>query len=200
MNIFQVKTQPGGIERREMFLSEGFVCIGYADTGDLSNCTRDDIREKLNKAYGYESSQLGNHLGVVNAFVNTMAEGDIVLIAVNDWVHVGKVGDYKYEPQYANNDMCHRRYVNWLAKAEKYKFNEQVKELLRNRSIVTQFKHPADIAELDKVLDNKASKISGRKEDSAIIDKAVAVLVKALDSENEETRTEAAKALLNYLK
>lgn len=200
MNIFQVKTQPHGMERKDLFISEAFICIGYPDMGDLSNSTKDDIRERLNTVYGWESSQLGNHLGVVNAFVNTMVEGDIVLIAVNDWVHIGRVGTYKYEPQYIKEGMCHRRYVEWLGKSEKYKFNEHVKELLRNRSIVTQFKHPSDIAELDKVLTDKTSRDVIKKDDNTVIDKAVSVLTKALLSEKEEIRVEAAKALLNYFK
>ncbi|MBE6069319.1 MAG: hypothetical protein E7211_16765 [Clostridium lundense] len=198
MNIFQIKTQPEGIEKKDEFLSEGYVCIGYSDADDFSNLSRDELREKLNLVYGWESSQLGTHLGNVNAFVNTMEVDDIVLINDNEWVHIGRLGEYKFEQQYIDEGTCHRRYVKWLGKIEKYKLNEYVKELLRNRSIVTKFKHPYDVAELDKIL-NSLNTDSAKKDDT-VIQKAVDVLIKALESKDEKIRVEAAASLLKYYK
>jgi len=198
MNIFQMKTQPHGIERIDLFLRENFVCIGYPNVGDLTNVDKDEIRERLRTTYGYTSSQLGNHLGIVNAFVNTMKKGDIVLITENDWVHIGKLGDYKYEQQYESEGMCHRRYVTWLGKVEKHNLNEYVRELLRNRSIVTKFKHPYDLAEIERVLNGQISTSSTNRIDNEIISKALDVLERALESENEEIRVKAALGLLKY--
>ena len=100
---------------------------------------------------------MGNHLGNVNAFVNTMKEDDIVLIAENEWVHIGKLEKYEYKSEYKLDGMCHRRSVNWLGKVKKDNLNEHVRELLRNRSIVTKFKHPSDIAELEDILSGNGS-------------------------------------------
>lgn len=200
MNIFQIKTQPHGIERKEFFLNEGFVSIGYPNIGDLTNVDKDDIRERLHQEYGWESSQLGNHLGVVNAFVHTMEEGDIVLIVDNEWVHIGELGKYKYEEQYESEGMCHRRYVKWIDKVEKYKLNEHVKELLRNRSIVTKFKHPYDVADLESVLNRNVSLTANINIDEDIANKAIETLKNALNSEDEEIRVRAAIGILNYLK
>lgn len=200
MNIFQIKTQPHGIERKELFLFEGFVCIGYPNIGDLSNVDRDEIRERLRKEYGWEKSKLGNHLGVVNAFVNTMKAKDIVLIVDNNWVHIGELGEYKYEAQYEEEGMCHRRYVKWIDKVEKHLLNEHVKELLRNRSIVTKFKHPYDVAELERVLNRRIPLTVNIKIDESVANKAIETLKNALDSDNEEIRVRAAMGILKYMK
>lgn len=200
MNIFQIKTQPEGVEKKDEFLAEGYVCIGYSDADDFSNLDREQLREKLNLVYGWESSQLGTHLGNVNAFVNTMEVDDIVLITDNEWVHIGRLGEYKFELQFIDEGTCHRRYVKWLGKVEKYKLNEYVKELLRNRSIVTKFKHPYDIAELDKILNSKDLNTNTIKKDNTAIQKAIDILVKALDSNDEKIRVEAAVGLLKYYK
>jgi hypothetical protein len=201
MNVFQMKSQPEYIERKNEFLSEGFVCIGYRDIGDLTGLNKDQIRDYISKVYGWESSQLGNHLGIVNTFVNIMQPQDLVLINDNDWVHIGELGEYDYNPQHQAEGTCHRRKVRWITRIEKFKLNEHVKELLRNRSIVTKFKHPTDIAELDKIIkstDQTINKVV--KNDEKTAEKAISVLKKALDSENEDIRVKAAMSLLDFLK
>ncbi|SFB38613.1 hypothetical protein [Clostridium frigidicarnis] len=200
MEIFQLKTQPEGIERVSSFVNENFICIGYSELDDLTNKNKDEIREEIREKYKYEGSRLGNHLGNVNAFVNTMKEEDIVLITENDWVHIGRVGGYEYDC--INNEwgMYHRRYVKWIGKAPKHELNEYVRELLRNRSILTKFKHPTDIAELDKVLTNGDISSNRNSIDYNIVEKALNILVSALDSDNEEIRVKAAIGLLQHNK
>ena len=143
MNIFQIKTQPHGIERIDLFLTQDFVCIGYPGIGNLTNVDTDEIRDRLREQKKCNGSRLGNYLGVVNTFVNTMKKEDIVLISEGSWVHIGKLDDYQYESNFETEGMCHRRCVNWLGKVKKDNLNEYVRELLRNRSIVTKFKHPS---------------------------------------------------------
>ncbi|MDS0527654.1 hypothetical protein NNC19_18350 [Clostridium sp. SHJSY1] len=63
--------------------------------------------------------------------------------------------------------MCHRRSVVWLGKVKRDNLNEYVRELLRNRSIITKFKHPADIVELDYLI--KRLLIHGKKEFAIMI-------------------------------
>lgn len=205
MNIFQLKTQPEGIERIQEFITENFVCIGYSRLDDLTGLEKDDIREKLNKEYNWVGSQLGNHLGIVNAFVSTMNKDDLILISEGEWVHVGKVGNYYYDEKYIDDGMCHRRDVSWLLKVQKHQLNEYVKELLRNRSVLTKFKHPIDIAELNNLFKEKNIELSANRNEPELIDKkklnkALAVLVAALDSESEEIRVIAANSILNYSK
>ncbi|WP_326512183.1 hypothetical protein [Clostridium intestinale] len=200
MNIFQIKTQPHGTERIDLFIKQDFVCIGYPGIGDLTNVDKDEIRDRLNKKYKWTGSQLGNHLGTVNVFVNSMKKDDIVLINENEWVHIGKLDDYKYDDNFEAEGMCHRRSVVWLGKVKRDNLNEYVRELLRNRSIVTKFKHPADIAELDKALANNPTQGTNINLDEEILTRAIQVLNDALQSENEEIRVKAAVGLLQYSK
>lgn len=200
MNIFQIKTQPHGTERIDLFIKQDFVCIGYPGIGDLTNADKDEIRDRLNKKYKWTGSQLGNHLGTVNVFVNSMKKDDVVLINENEWVHIGKLDDYKYDNNFEVEGMCHRRSVVWLGKVKRDNLNEYVRELLRNRSIVTKFKHPADIAELDKALANNPTQATNINLDEEILTRAIQVLNDALQSGNEEIRVKAAVGLLQYSK
>jgi predicted Mrr-cat superfamily restriction endonuclease len=200
MNIFQIKTQPHGTERIDLFIEQGFVCIGYPGIGDLIGVDKDEIRDRLQQQYKWTGSQLGNHLGIVNAFVNTMKKDDIVLINENEWVHIGKLYDYKYDSNFESEGMCHRRNVDWIVKVKKDTLNEYVRELLRNRSIVTKFKHPSDISELDKVLANNQTQITNVNINEEMLTRAIQVLNIALQSDNEEIRVKASVGLLQYLK
>lgn len=198
MNIFQLKTQPEGIERVDQFVNEGFVCIGYSRLHDLTNSDKYEIRVELKEKYGYEGSRLGNHLGNVNAFVNTMKIDDVVLIVENEWVHIGKLKEYEYLDEYKLDGMCHRRKVHWLGKVRKDNLNENVRELLRNRSIVTKFKHPSDLAGLDEALVGDGSSNNAVNIDGSLLRRVLSILEAALDSENEQIRVNAAIELLRY--
>lgn len=199
MNIFQLKTQPEGIERVDNFIKDNFICIGYANTGSLRGFTSEDIRDKLKEMKPeYTNGQLSNHLGIVNAFINTMKKNDFVLITKNNWVYIGKVDQYDYDSDYIKEGMSHRRKVEWLTKVEKYQLNEYLRELLRNRSILTKFKHPYDMSGLSKVLN--CIEPNNTQVSNELITKALETLEIALKSENEETRVYAASAILNYMK
>jgi predicted Mrr-cat superfamily restriction endonuclease len=207
VNIFQMKTQPLGIERINEFISECFVCIGYPRLGNLAGVDRDGIRELLHNRYKLSGSKLGNHLGIVNAFVNTMKSKDIVLITEGDWIHIGEVGDYYFDQILEEEGLSHRRDVIWLKKVQKHELNEFVKELLRNRSIITKFKHPVDIAELNTLINPKDNLIAIDKttfDDLIITDestkKAISILLSAMDSENEGIRVKAAVNVLKLAK
>ncbi|MED1488294.1 MULTISPECIES: hypothetical protein [Bacillus] len=202
MSLFQMKTKPHGIERGGEFLRENYICIGWPGIGDLTHATKDTIRERLAKVYKYEGQQLSTYLGFVNTFVRTMQKGDYVLISENEYVHLGIIGPYKYVKEFDNDTdgKCHQRDVNWLVTVQKSELNAEVQELLRNRGTVTQFKHPIAKAELDKLLNKKnkiQSSVSIPKEK---LSKALDIVYKAMESENEELRLKAAAILLNYIK
>lgn len=93
----------------------------------------------------------------------------------------------------------HSRSIEWLGKDLKHEFNEYIRELLRNRSMITKFKHPTDIAELDKFL-NKPTNLSNENFNitNDVIKKSLNILINALDSNNEEIRVKAAAELLKY--
>lgn len=201
MNLFQMKTQPHGNESLKSFLTNNYVCIGYPNIGDLTNINKDILRDRLNAKYNWSGSQLANHLGIVNAFVNTMQKGDIVLITENDWVHIGELDEYLYDSNYEAEGKCHRRNVKWLKTVKKDDLNEKVRELIKNRSIVTKFKHPYELAEIESVLKDASNNTSNKiPVDNKLIEKSLNILTEALASNDESLRVKAASEILRYYK
>lgn len=154
MNIFQLKTTPHGIERFAEFINDEFICIGWPGIGDLNQLDKDEIRNRLKETYGYTSHQLGNALGRINAFVNTMKKGDTVLVKEKDWVHVGTVGDYKYEQKYDNekDGMCHRRSVEWKEPLQITEIRDDIQKLIRNRITISKYPESVEVEDIIEFL------------------------------------------------
>ena len=197
MQLFQIKSKPHKIERLPLFLEEGFISIGYPGIGDLTGATIQKIEEELTRDdKGYTGQSLAFHKGMVNAFVNTMQNDDIVMIADGDHVHIGQIGDYYYNPAYDNEEgMCHRRSVEWLTTVQRHYLNEKVQEHLKNRATLTKFKYPFEEAEIEAYLTGDDGLITTLHSKSQIYEKAWEVLVQSLESEDEKIRVLAASAI-----
>ncbi|MGG3805351.1 hypothetical protein [Metabacillus fastidiosus] len=198
MNIFQLKSKPHGTERLPEFLEENFIAIGWPRIGDLSNVDADEIEKRLAQTYkAYTGQTMAYHKGMINAFVNTMQPQDVVMITEGDYVHIGQVGEYYYEELYDNDTdgMCHRRPVEWLATVERNHLNEKVREHLKNRATITKFKYPFTLAEIEPYLLGKSDSSHTISPKGEIFEKAWDVLVKALNSEDEQIRVLAASAI-----
>ncbi|MDD2211698.1 MAG: hypothetical protein PHV56_01780 [Clostridia bacterium] len=199
MNIFQMKTKPHSVERFRQFIDEKFVCIGWPGIGNLENASKDDIRNRIEKSYGYTGHKLGNALGHVNAFVNTMKSGDAVFITENEWAYIGTVGDYEYVGIYDNDKdgMCHRRKVEWMNRIKISDLASDIQRLINNRNIIS--KYPESIEELgiEKYLSKQPplSKENSIKLDILFRD-ALTVLEEELKSEDPERRVKAASEIL----
>ncbi|HWL23307.1 MAG TPA: hypothetical protein VNR38_06095 [Ureibacillus sp.] len=198
MNLFQLKSKPNGTERLPLFLKENFIAIGWPGIGNLTNVDSDEIEYRLAQAYkSYTGQTMAYHKGMVNAFVNTMQPLDIVMITEGDYVHIGQVGEYYYEEKYDNDidGMCHRRSVEWLATVERNHLNEKVREHLKNRATITKFKYPFALAEIEPYILGQSDLNATNSPKGEIFEKAWDVLVKSLDSEDEQTRVLAASAI-----
>lgn len=199
MNIFQMKTKPHDIERFRQFIDGGFVCIGWPGIGDLGQADKDEIRSRLKNRYGYGGHKLGNALGQVNAFVNTMGAGDIVIISERDWAYTGKVGDYTYDGQFDNDQdgMCHRRSVEWLGRVLIKDLQGSIQKFIGNRNTICQFPQPIDETLLAELLGGKlpVGKKNSNKLNSLFSD-ALAVLESELKSPDPERRLKAATELI----
>ena len=199
MNIFQMKTKPHDIQRFRQFIEEDFVCIGWPGIGNLQGVDKDEIRDRLANKYGYTGHKLGNALGQVNTFVNTMKKGDIVLITEKNWAYVGIVGEYAYEQQYDNDDdgMCHRRSVEWSDKVQINSFESSVQRLLSNRNTICQYPDSVEESGIDKIL-GKQPLLT--KEDNTklenLFSQALAILEEELKSEDPDRRLKAATELI----
>ncbi|WP_460269274.1 hypothetical protein [Clostridium sp. CTA-19] len=194
-----MKTKPHGIERFRQFIDEGFVCIGWPGIGDLEQASIDEIRSRIKKAYKYEAHKLGNALGQVNTFVNTMKTGDIVFIVENDYTYVGKVGKYVYEEQYDNDKdgMCHRRSVEWIDRNLINELDSGIQKLISNRNTICKYPQSIKESELSKLVGKQASidKENLEKLDELFIN-ALKILEEELKSTDPGRRLKAATELI----
>lgn len=199
MKIFQMKTKPHGTERFRKFIDEKFVCIGWPGIGDLTQVSKDEIRDRLEKTYHKTGHKLGNALGQVNTFVNTMNTGDVVIIAEKDWAYIGTVGNYTYMSQYDNDQdgMCHRRSVEWTDRIHSSNLESGIQRLINNRNTICEYPESIEKSGLDKVIVKKPV-IS--KENSTMLDNlfkdALKILEDELKSTDPDRRLKAATELL----
>lgn len=134
-----LRSKPHNIERIDIFLERKLVAIGWSETGDLTGATKEDIRKSL-RSLGYEGQSLLTNLGLVNSFINTMREGDLVLIRESDIVHIGKVGKYVWNKDYLDEQMPHTRPTEWVAHVPFNELNAEVQSLLKNIRTICKFK------------------------------------------------------------
>lgn len=199
MIIFQMKAKPHGHEKLNDFLKEGFVCIGWPEIGDLNQVDKDEIRTRLENAYDYKGHTLGYNLGQVNAFVNVMKKGDLVLIKDRDKVHVGTVGDYYYEKQYDNkvDGLCHRRNVEWQESVNFEDLQKDLQSFVKNRHTISQF---SGTRQLEAFSDLFTVRDVIEKEDRERLDglfsDALDILEAELKSEDPDRRLKAASELV----
>jgi predicted Mrr-cat superfamily restriction endonuclease len=110
--LYLVRSIPGNVERLPEFLNQGFIAIGWTETGDLTFARKDDIRMIL-RQHDFKGRSLGKNLSIVNDFVNSMREGDVVIVPERNkgLVHIGIVGDYQWREGYKATRMAHFREV-----------------------------------------------------------------------------------------
>lgn len=199
MNIFQMKCRPHDIPRFRQFIDEKFVCIGWPGIDNLENADKDEIRKRLSEEYGYTGHKLGNALGQVNTFVNTMKKGDIVFITEKNWAYIGTVDEYVYEQKYDNyqDGMCHRRSVEWSDKVLINSLDSSLQKLLSNRNTICQYPESLEESGLDKILGKQPllNKDNAAKLDTLFAE-ALAILEEELKSEDPDRRLKAATELI----
>lgn len=199
MNIFQMKTKPHGIPRLRQFIDEKFVCIGWPGIDNLENVDKNEIKKRLAEEYGYTGHKLGNALGQVNTFINTMQKGDIIIITERDWAYIGTVGEYVYEQKYDNyqDGMCHRRSVEWSDKILINSLDSSLQRLLSNRNTICQYPESVEDSGIDNILGKQPllNKENTAKLES-LFEEALAILENELKSEDPERRIKAATELI----
>jgi len=177
MNLFQMKSNPAGTERIGEFLEDNFVSIGP-----------EELPEDM------------------NLFVQAMQDGDYVLVAAQDCVHLGDLGDYFYDDSAASREkgLCHRRGVTWLAAIPRAELNAELQELLARPESVSRFNYPLHRAQLYRWSSNLAGEAQAAGKsvhvDEDTITEALEILKAALQSSDEERRERAAAAILLYAK
>lgn len=151
INLFQMKTRPGGQEKASEFIADGYVKIGWSKVPDMRNMTKEDIRHELAERYEYKGRSLSTNLGTLSTFTKVMKSGDVVLITHDNFVHIGFVGDY-IPVEVEKGKWDHRRACKWKAMVKKDDLKEEVKSLLRNMTTVTKFPHPFVTSGIPEIL------------------------------------------------
>ncbi|MFF5401177.1 hypothetical protein ACFY5J_28725 [Peribacillus butanolivorans] len=204
MKIFMLRSKPNKTERIEVFIKDKVVNIGWQATGELTNATKEDIREAL-KALGYEGQSLLTNLGMINAFVRTIEEGDIVLIRQGNLVHIGKLGPYKWEDKYKDMNMSHSRSVEWLTQVSFKELNASIQTLLKNIKTIAQYHGTLEESGLLKFIyntpDEKPHPQITIKDKEDLLANAIEILKDlANNATDEKVRLEATKELISHLK
>lgn len=206
MNLFRMGAKPLGIERITAFLQDNYVSIGYPGLGDLENISTEELRDRLIGTYHYSEPELTQHLQTINLFVNTMQDGDYILVPDGDWVHLGDLGDYFYNELFdsIDNGTCHRRGVTWLKSLPMTDLNAGVKEFLSDSGAAEQYKGSMPSARVDLWITNSSDSEQEMNHqvnvDEETLSMALGVLKEALVSEDAERRERAAIAILQYAK
>jgi restriction system protein len=115
----------------DLFLSKGYIAIGWAPAGDLSKVgTRDAFKALFAKTWPERAKE--KPLSVVTCggqmfrFVTEMKAGDLVAYAskVDRKIHVGRIeGDYAYSPN-LDSGYPNVRKVKWLADMPRTHFSQ----------------------------------------------------------------------------
>lgn len=206
MNLFQIGSKTLDQEQVTAFLQDNYVCIGYSGLGDLENISLDELKDRLTQTYSYSDPELTGHLQAIHMFVHTMQDGDYVLVADEEWVHLGDLGDYFYNDisDATENGTSHRRGVTWLKSVSFAELNTRVQEMFAESELIAQYNGPMPSARLDLWImaasadeDIENSKVHI---DEETITLALDILKEALRSEDVERRERAAIAILQYAK
>lgn len=186
-------------------MEDNYICAGYPGTGDLEKHSREEISSKL-AAAAYDGHELESATNTLDTFVNAMKDGDYVLIADEEWVYLGDLGDYFYDTRHsgAEDSTAHRRGVTWLKSLPLAAVNPAVTGLLASDSRITAYSGVLPAARIDLWLGNQAGdggNAAGAcpvQVDEATVAQALAVLKAALNSTDVERQERAAVAILQY--
>ena len=107
-----------GVNRVKEFKENGFVAIGWPQTGSLKGKTKEEIRALISQPpYSYAGVILGNYTATIDIFVNQMRVGDLLLMPNGEDIHLGQIiGDYDFDPRVADDatGYPHQRQAEWL--------------------------------------------------------------------------------------
>ncbi|MFE6074009.1 hypothetical protein ACFVQB_05945 [Paenibacillus sp. NPDC057886] len=203
MNLFHIQSTLQEINWTTSFLQNNFIGIGWPATGDLEHEPAEEWKEQLVRRYRIGKMELSDVLDTLHTFVYVMQDGDYVLINDDEWAYVGDVGDYFYDDSNGTGEeyICHRRGVTWLGRIPLAELNVKVLALISHYSHIAKFEHPISQAQLEPWVSSTSAKTEGAvRVDEGTIQEALNVLIKALQSEEEDLRIRAAAAILQYAK
>lgn len=142
-NYFLVRLKPGGIDRTEECLRENKIALGWSKTGDITEMSKDDVREKLEQEYNYTGMALSGNLTSLMTLKDRIKTGDLVVTADGPLVSVGEVkSEYYFNEEAAKDDYGHQRDVQWILKnIERDDIPDDLRQALRGQKATYQMKN-----------------------------------------------------------
>lgn len=140
-------------ERRKLnrsveFLQHEMIAIGWSELGSLEGKSRKEIRSLLaGPPYIFSGLELGNTCAVVDAFVNQMKAGDLVLVPSGSDILLGQIeGDYFFNALFTEPGKCpHQRKVTWLETITRDTLSMELRSALKiHRSVANLTKGHLD--------------------------------------------------------
>ncbi|RUL48804.1 hypothetical protein [Lysinibacillus antri] len=156
--VFQMKYRPHGINRYKEFIENDKVGIGWPMIGNLEVQTKSEIKKALQEVYGLKGGQLGNALGAIWCFIDTMKTGNVLLVRNKKKVSIGIIGPYQYLASLDNDHdgFCHQRTIKWIETDELLSnYNEVVQTVVRSPGIVTGSTYTVEDLEITSLYTHK---------------------------------------------
>lgn len=98
INYYRLLPSPGGKDRFYEFKKKGFVSIGWSELGDVTDLTREQIKQRYMETYA--NSKIHTARLVASYFVKLkdLKKGDVILIPHSEQYHLFKVeGSYLFD-------------------------------------------------------------------------------------------------------
>ncbi|MDR1486609.1 MAG: hypothetical protein LBT62_01245 [Deltaproteobacteria bacterium] len=117
-NIWVIRPEPNFTDRLDAFLNEGIVAIGWPAVGDLGGCLeRMELTKRLINTYdhykGDQKSELPVAAGILDRFVNKIAQGDVILVPHDNKIYLAEVtGPYEFHSE-LSGDSPEAGYPHW---------------------------------------------------------------------------------------
>lgn len=150
-----VRPFPHNIKRLDMFKKADIIAIGWPGIGDLSQKSREGIKEILAGApYQLKGLELGNAYATIDIFVNRMSIGDLVLIPDGDDIYFAEITSEYYLDAAADNadeGYPHQRTIKWLADTSRKNLSMPLRSSLKvHRATANLSEHLNEIEALSR--------------------------------------------------
>jgi predicted Mrr-cat superfamily restriction endonuclease len=189
------------------FLKDNYVGFDWPGIADLEHVRDDEWQAKAAEACMVDGRALLNRLAEISLFVYTMQDGDYVLVADGDHVHLGDLGDYYYVESNGESEehISHRRGVTWLKSLAREELHTELQQLVAKQATLVKFEHAVTHEQMEQWMTKTVEVPSVEAAMRSLVDEetireALDILKSALRSEDADRRERAAIAILQFVK
>ncbi|WP_139994165.1 hypothetical protein [Paenibacillus paridis] len=206
MNLFYMQPERDGVLPMPIFLKDNYIGFDWPGIGDLEHVGREEWQELAVHTCLEQGQALLDRLTEIGLFVYAMQDGDYLLVADGEYVHLGDLGDYYYVESagQAEDIYSHRRGVTWLKRMLKAELHAELQPLAGGQANLARLDRPVSQELLEKWTakpaheGHEASRM--RHVDDETIAEALEILKKAMKSKDLERKERAAIAILRFAK